>query len=169
MTAKPTDPSPAFRGDAAPAGFGPVVRLPLWRINGATAAAGLAGAAIAGLLGAFAGPGYDLAGAAMGILAVLAGIAMSTMILSGANRRGRQVFAWATLIMAASMVRLLVSLALAVSLFFATQPEKAPFFAAFLVGSLAALAAETLQTREALLSARPITSPNSEPSSTEPA
>jgi uncharacterized protein (DUF486 family) len=169
MTAKPTPPLCSHEGVPADARFGPVVRLPLGRVVGGTAGLGLLAGVLAGILGAFAGTGFDILGVALGMLAVFAGIGMSTMIFAGANRRGRQVFAWATLIMAGSMVRLLISLAVAFGLFFANDPAKAPFFAAFLVGSLAALAAETLLTREALLNARPSRSSPSEPSSTEPA
>jgi hypothetical protein len=166
MMAKPTDSLLPSQGASGTARFGPAVRLPLGRIVGAKVAAGVLAGIVAGLFGAAAAPSFDLAAVSMGVLAVLAGAAMSTMILAGANRNGRQVFAWATLIMAGSMVRLMVSLAVALGLYFAADPAKAPFFAAFLVGSLAALAVETILTRQALLEIG--RAQTSGPSSTEP-
>jgi hypothetical protein len=153
MTAKPMDPN-----DSSPPGgavrhslLGPAVRLPLGRLAAWKFGSGIAAALVAGVVGAAAGPGFDVAGAGLGTLCVVLGAVMSMIMVGAANMQGRPIFNWATLVMAGSMVRLLASLAIAVGFYFAAEPAKAPFFAAFLAGSLAVLSAETVYIRGVLL------------------
>lgn len=68
--------------------------------------------------------------------------------------RPRAAFYWAPLVIAATTIRMVVSVSLALTLYLAIHPDKSFYWTVFLVASMAILATETIIVRRAL--SRPI-------------
>jgi hypothetical protein len=88
-------------------------------------------------------------GGALALAAVIAGTLGGLSLLT--STRSRPAFSAATMVLAASMVRLGVGLTAAAVLYFTQRPEVAPFWSAFLLGMLAVLAMEVKLVRPSLL------------------
>lgn len=134
------------------------VRYPRVRIAvGRLAAAMLLTAAVvgvgAGLIAAAAVGVLDFKGIATATGVVLAGTGagLAMLTISGA----RPVFGWAMLVIGASMVRLVLSLAVGTGVYVVAAPNMAVYWGAFLAASLAVLAVETVMVRGALMNPIP--------------
>lgn len=142
MPAKPTVMT-ATSASTAP------VRFAVSRLAAALLATATGVSLVVGLMAGIVLGRIDLAGTALATGAVVAGTLSGLALLAASGPR--PVFGWASLVLGASVVRMVVALALAVAAQLALQPDKGAFWSAFLGGALAVLVVETILSRAALM------------------
>jgi hypothetical protein len=144
---------PARPTTAIPTSGASPVRFPVGRLAASLLAVGAGTGLVAGGIAGAVTAGFDAPAAALGTGVVLAATGLGLAIL--AFSKPRPIFGWASLVMVASIVRLVVSLALALLVSLALEPNRAVFWSAFLAGSMAVLVVETVLARTALLNITP--------------
>lgn len=125
--------------DAADAVRAPIAQLALT----AGLAAGL-GVAVGTLTGAITPVGMIEGVIAGSLGAGVAAVGLIVGLLLFVGLKARSVFTWSSVVLGESAGRLMVTAAIAAGVYVSLQPAKAPFWIAFLVASLAALACWTV-------------------------